>query len=108
MVPDYRQWVRDSAEVIAYDGTSPRAEKERGRVIAYMDRPTLLIQSEDGSTFQWIADLCELAPDIDAIRAAAWDEGYERGLVDLGADERTPSFGRGPQTVNPYRREDKS
>ena len=49
------------APVIAksgYDGS----EHDRGRVIAYTDRPTFTIQREDGTQFSWIADLCEVTP----------------------------------------------
>lgn len=33
-----------------------------GRIVAFTDRPHVLIQTEDGDRFWWIADLCEPQP----------------------------------------------
>ena len=42
--------------VKAYGGsTGVRGE---GRVVAYTDRPTFTIETDDGERFNWIADLC--------------------------------------------------
>lgn len=54
--PNHENWVGMRTEVIAR--TSDGAEWGRGTVIAYTDRPTLIIEREDGTRFSWIADLC--------------------------------------------------
>jgi hypothetical protein len=40
---------------------------------------------------------------LNFIRAAVWDEGYEKGVSDQGIDERDTSLPGGPNTFNPYR-----
>ena len=48
--------------VVAYWGPIPGQSGRRGtgRIIAYSDRPTLIIEADDGSHLHWVADLCEL------------------------------------------------
>jgi hypothetical protein len=40
---------------------------------------------------------------LNFIRAAVWDEGYEKGVADQGIDERDTALPGGPNTFNPYR-----
>lgn len=48
--------------VVAYWGPMPGqfGRRATGRIVAYSDRPTLVIEEEDGSHSHWAADLCEL------------------------------------------------
>lgn len=65
MSDKYAQWVRDRQVVEAHyaygrEGTSVHA---RGKVVAYCDAPTVVIQTEDGTRVHWRADLTVEAPD---------------------------------------------
>lgn len=83
----------------------------RGRVIAYTDEPTYVIEADDGTRFSWLArltDVDESVPQVealvDALMAAVdatphpqgviWPEGsvtaFARRLLDTGRVEVTP------------------
>ena len=58
MSADYFQWVREGAIVEAQYGAGAGIHAT-GRVIAYTDRPTVTIETDDGRRVTWIADMCE-------------------------------------------------
>ena len=47
-------------DVRAFLASDRNATHARGRVVAYCDAPTVLIETEDGERVDWRADLCEI------------------------------------------------
>lgn len=72
-VPDYTQWVRDGQRVTAGFASGGGAHAV-GRVIAFTDRPTLLIETDDGRRVTWIADLCTITHAADCEGCELCDE----------------------------------
>lgn len=52
------RWVRESQQVRAFYAND-RTTRGEGRVIAYTDRPTLILEYSDGTRDSWLAELCE-------------------------------------------------
>lgn len=55
---DPMEWLRDGTRVNAFNGHGFGIHAT-GKVIAYTDRPTVVIEADDGTRTTWIADLCE-------------------------------------------------
>lgn len=66
----YEGWVRDDVIVDARYAQGGGVHA-RGRVVAYWNRPTVMIITDDGERKSWIADLCEPAELTDGERAWA-------------------------------------
>lgn len=54
----YIDWVSTSQRVDANYATGD-GRHATGRVIAYTDRPTVTIETDDGRRISWLAELCD-------------------------------------------------
>ncbi|WP_288120861.1 hypothetical protein [Microbacterium sp. 69-7] len=54
---DYRKWVQDAQPVEARFAQGSGVFMT-GRVIAYADTPTVIIETTDGQRASWVASLC--------------------------------------------------
>jgi hypothetical protein len=59
----YEKWVRDGQRVNGVYAVAPRGVHVTGRVIAYIDQPTVMILTDEGDIVSWNAALCVPAAD---------------------------------------------
>lgn len=55
---EYHDWVSNKQPVAARYAIGD-AVHARGKVIAYTDQPTVVIEEPDGTRVSWLASLCE-------------------------------------------------